>query len=294
MRKYLSVLFCLCLFASLAAPVRASEAEPDLIAEYEALYGEAPVATDFPDPAEYQAAYDIWFAGLVPYIDMRSAELSRQKEEAEEAARKAAEADPSPKTVEGAGSNDDISSNFSDTSLVSVLSDKYPVGSYVSSAGNVYSPDGELLSPGTTLAMEADNALAPGAVEVGSLSSGEPSDQNGASPVSDADTLAVIAGLVSDIATDPPVSTIEDLRSTDPPAEILTGLKALVTSIFGEYTPVTTTSVVSQTVGNDTHQYLVETVAPGAAGVDYEWIAGVLLFAIMLFCLMKLVGGVLK
>ena len=67
-----------------------------------------------------------------------------------------------------------------------------------------------------------------------------------------------------------------------------------MTSIFGEYTPVTTTSVVSQTVGNDTHQYLVETVAPGAAGVDYEWIAGVLLFAIMLFCLMKLVGGVLK
>lgn len=294
MRNYLSVLFCLCLFASLAAPVRASEAEPDFIAEYEALYGEAPVAADFPDPAEYRAAYDIWFAGLVPYVDMRSAELSRQKEEAEEAARKAAEADPSPKTVEGAGSNDDVSSNSSGTPLVSVLSDKYPVGSYVSSAGNVYSPDGELLSPGTTPAMEADNALVSGAVEDGSLSSGEPSDQNGVSPVSDADTLAVIAGLVSDIATDPAVSTIEDLRSTDPPAEILTGLKALVTSIFGEYTPVTTTSVVSQTVGNDTHQYLVETVAPGAAGVDYEWVAGVLLFAIMLFCLMKLVGGVLK
>ncbi len=53
-------------------------------------------------------------------------------------------------------------------------------------------------------------------------------------------------------------------------------------------------SVVSQTVGNDTQQYLIETVAPGASGVDYEWVAGVLLFAIMLFCLMKLLGGVLK
>ena len=117
---------------------------------------------------------------------------------------------------------------------------------------------------------------------------------NGASADADTDTLAVIAGLVSDIATDPPVSTIEDLRPANPPVEVLTGLKALVTSIFGEYTPITTTSVVSQTVGNDTHQYLVETVAPGAAGVDYEWVASVLLFAIMLFCLMKLLGGVLK
>ncbi len=80
----------------------------------------------------------------------------------------------------------------------------------------------------------------------------------------------------------------------DAPAEVLTGLKALVTSIFGEYTPVTTTSVISETVGNDTNQYLVETVAPGAAGVDYEWISGVLLFAIMLYCFMKLLGGVLK
>ena len=84
------------------------------------------------------------------------------------------------------------------------------------------------------------------------------------------------------------------LRPASPPVEVLTGLKSLVTSIFGEYTPVTTTSIVSQTVGNDTHQYLVETVAPGAAGVDYEWLSGVFLFGILLFCFMKLLGGVLK
>ena len=42
------------------------------------------------------------------------------------------------------------------------------------------------------------------------------------------------------------------------------------------------------------NQYLVETVASGAAGVDYEWLAGVFLFGILLFCLMKLLGGVLK
>lgn len=106
--------------------------------------------------------------------------------------------------------------------------------------------------------------------------------------------MTLIAGLVSDIATDPPVWSVEDLRPEEATVEVLSGLKALVTSIFGEYTPVTTTSVVSQTVGNDTQQYLVETVAPGAAGVDYEWLAGVFLFGILLFCLMKLLGGVLK
>ena len=47
-------------------------------------------------------------------------------------------------------------------------------------------------------------------------------------------------------------------------------------------------------MGENVNQYLVETVAPGAAGVDYEWLAGVFLFGILLFCLMKLLGGVLK
>ena len=87
---------------------------------------------------------------------------------------------------------------------------------------------------------------------------------------------------------------MEDLRPEESRAEVLDGLKALISSIFGEYTPITTTSVITETVGNDTHQYLVETVASGAAGVDYEWLAGVFLFGILLFCLMKLLGGVLK
>lgn len=130
--------------------------------------------------------------------------------------------------------------------------------------------------------------------EDAALLSDELADPDNLPAVADPDTLAVIAGLVSDIATDPPVWYVEDLRPVDPPAEVLTGLKSLVTSIFGEYTPVTTTSVISETVGNDTYQYLVETVAPGAAGVDYEWVAGVLLFAILLYCFMKLLGGVLK
>ena len=91
-----------------------------------------------------------------------------------------------------------------------------------------------------------------------------------------------------------PVWYVEDLRPSEAPVEVLDGLKALVTSVFGEYTPITTTSVITETVGSETHQYLVETVAPGAAGVDYEWLAGVFLFGILLFCLMKLLGGVIS
>ena len=82
-------------------------------------------------------------------------------------------------------------------------------------------------------------------------------------------------------------------RYEDIPA-VLSGLKALISSIFGEYTPITTTAVITETVGENVNQYLVETVASGAAGVDYEWLAGVFLFGILLFCLMKLLGGVLK
>ena len=143
-----------------------------------------------------------------------------------------------------------------------VSNDRYPLGSYVDPSGHVYSASGTLLSPPVAPSAEASVEAAP-PVEASA----------------EVDTLAVIAGLVEDIAQDQPVPD---------------GLKALVSSLFGDYTPVTTTSVVTQTVGLDTYQYLVETVAPGAAGVDYEWLSGVLLFALLLFCFMKLLGGVLK
>ena len=287
MKKCIAVLLCVC---ALAVTAFAVDSEPDYIAEYEAQYGKMPVSADYSSTEEYQAAYDVWFAGFAPYVNMRYAEWSRRDAAVEETAQSTAETEPpetSPKTVESVGSSyeNDIPIPVSSSPV-----DKYPVGSYVSPAGNVYSSDGELLSPGTTPAY----APISGPDEDAAFLSGELADPNNLSAAADPDALAVIAGLVSDIATDPPVWYVDDLRSSDPPAEVLTGLKSMVTSIFGEYTPVTTTSVISETVGNDTHQYLVETVAPGAAGVDYEWIAGVVLFAIMLYCLMKLLGGVLK
>ena len=45
-----------------------------------------------------------------------------------------------------------------------------------------------------------------------------------------------------------PVWYVEDLRPTDPAVTVPDGLKALVSSLFGDYPPVTPTSVVTQTV----------------------------------------------
>ena len=65
-------------------------------------------------------------------------------------------------------------------------------------------------------------------------------------------------------------------------------------SIFGEYEPVLTTAAVTETVDNVTTTTLIDVVADGAAGVDFEWLSGVFLFGILLYCLMKLLGGILK
>lgn len=75
---------------------------------------------------------------------------------------------------------------------------------------------------------------------------------------------------------------------------LIGGLKSLIISIFGEYTPVNTTMAITETVDNTVTTTLVDAVASGAAGVDYEWLAGVFLFGIMLYCLFKLLGGILS
>lgn len=89
--------------------------------------------------------------------------------------------------------------------------------------------------------------------------------------------------------------SVTDLRVTDTGnSSESTGIKALIASIFGEYTPVKSAAVVSETVNGEVNTTIIDIVAPGMAGVDFQWLAGVLLFAILLFCLMKLLGGVLS
>lgn len=94
----------------------------------------------------------------------------------------------------------------------------------------------------------------------------------------------------------PMVYTLNDLRSGADTGEtaLADGLKGVIQSIFGVYEPVTTTAVYTETVDGETITTLIDVVADGSAGVDYEYIAGVLLFAVILFCMMKLLGGVLS
>lgn len=65
-------------------------------------------------------------------------------------------------------------------------------------------------------------------------------------------------------------------------------LKSIITAIFGEYTPVTYQMYDSV---NDTYY---DVVASGFAGVDWPYVCSVVLFAIVMFCVFRIIGGILK
>lgn len=144
----------------------------------------------------------------------------------------------------------------------------YPVGSYIDEAGNVFSPDGELLSPGTTPASEP--------------------------PIVFEDDSSLVESSISHPSA--PVYQVVDLRSAlmSDSSSLSSGLKEIIVSIFGSYEPVTQETVVIETIDGSTVETVIRTVAPGLAGVDYEWIGSVLLFGVLLLCLGKMLGGILK
>ena len=63
------------------------------------------------------------------------------------------------------------------------------------------------------------------------------------------------------------------------------------TAIFGTYTPVTSDSAVAAADGTVT---IVTEVASGMAGVDWPYVLGVLLFAVVMYSFFRLVGAILK
>ena len=75
---------------------------------------------------------------------------------------------------------------------------------------------------------------------------------------------------------------------------VLTGLSISFASVFGLYEPIMTTHVTTTSSASEVTQVLTTGVADGAAGVDYEFLAGVFLFLILLYCVLRLFGGVLK
>lgn len=68
-------------------------------------------------------------------------------------------------------------------------------------------------------------------------------------------------------------------------------MKELITALFGVYTPVLTDEV---TLAADGTSFTVQVVAAGLAGVDWSWLAGVFLFAVVLYCALRIVGGLAK
>lgn len=65
-------------------------------------------------------------------------------------------------------------------------------------------------------------------------------------------------------------------------------MRDLIQTIFGVYTPVT-----YEVLGTD-GAVLYTAVADGAAGVDWTYVAGVFLFAIVLYSFFRLLGVVFK
>lgn len=65
----------------------------------------------------------------------------------------------------------------------------------------------------------------------------------------------------------------------------------VITSVFGEYHAKTQT--VTEISSDGTVVSYTEYV-PGLAGLDYHWISGVLLFAIVLTGIFKLLGGLFR
>ena len=72
-------------------------------------------------------------------------------------------------------------------------------------------------------------------------------------------------------------------------------MKEMILSLFGSYEPVTYMEYF-QTVAEDGSAVWnsYEVVASGLAGVDWPWVMGVLLFAIVLYSFFRLLGVFFK
>lgn len=72
-------------------------------------------------------------------------------------------------------------------------------------------------------------------------------------------------------------------------------MKSMIVDLFGRYTPVTYQQFYSVTTAEGTViQGYDDVVAAGLAGVDWPWVMGVLLFAIVLYSLFRLLGVFFK
>lgn len=181
------------------------------IERYIAEYGvPAPVLEDYESAEAYQAAYDAWFDGLAAFI-IRKEEEEAARIAAEEEARRQAEEEEAARQAreeEAAQQGREELPNDSDRYPVGAYIEEFPqtaepydprsVGSYVDAAGNLWSADGELLSPGTTPAMEPGVDELAGEL-VGEPVTGDPTIDTGLLLLDLLDALTGDEGMTSDV-----------------------------------------------------------------------------------------------
>lgn len=68
-------------------------------------------------------------------------------------------------------------------------------------------------------------------------------------------------------------------------------LMEAIYAVFGEYTPRTYTVTTYLDDGSAVES--VE-IVPGLAGLDYNWLAGVALFTLVLYCIFRMIGGLFR
>ena len=64
-----------------------------------------------------------------------------------------------------------------------------------------------------------------------------------------------------------------------------------ITALFGDYQPRTYTVTTYLEDGTAVES---EEIVPGLAGLDYHWLAGVVIFMLSLFCIFRMIGGLSK
>lgn len=72
-------------------------------------------------------------------------------------------------------------------------------------------------------------------------------------------------------------------------------MKDMIYGLFGSYEPVTYLEFFQTTAEDGSVAWdSYEVVASGLAGVDWPWVMGVVLFAIVLYSFFRLLGVILK
>ena len=100
---------------------------------------------------------------------------------------------------------------------------------------------------------------------------------------------AALASSAPSFGVSPSYST----RSLDdaPVSADTDGMPALLTSMFGTYSPRTQT--VTEHLSDGSTVTYTE-VVPGLAGLDWPWVASVALFAMSLYCIFRMIGGLFR